>query len=272
MRYKKSFWFLVIFFLLCLTVDLWAPYSSNEQNIDKVLEAPSWLHLMGTDDLGRDVLSRTFYASRLSFSLGFISSLLAVLIGFFYGIFSGWMGGRWDEILMRGVEFFSSLPTLVLLLLFKVILENMYEGQVNSYFILCITLSLIGWRTTARVMRGQVLQMKEMSFIESAKALGANNFRIIFFHLAPNLKSLLWALFIFQLPAHILFESFLSFIGLGFEPPEASLGVLMSDGWGHFYTGSFYVILFPAFLLFLIILALQTLSYNLRKSKQTILF
>ena len=238
-----------------------SPYSFDTQNIDYILVKPGeGGFLLGTDSLGRDVLSRTIYGARMSMAVGIITALISMFIGTIYGSVSGWVGGRVDAVMMRFVDILISIPSLVLLILVKVVFDsvNFFENpELKALTGMLLALSIVGWVTLARVVRGQVLQVKSLTFIEASRALGVPGVWILVRHVFPNILGPIIVLLTFQIPSNILIESFLSFIGLGLQPPYSSWGVLAADGWRsmkHFP----HLILFPS-----IVLGLTMLAFNL---------
>lgn len=256
----------VIFVALVGVFAPWiAPHSFEDQFIDHVLEAPSSQFWMGTDSLGRDLFSRLIYGARMSMAVGILTALISVLIGGLYGLTAGWNGGRIDSVMMRAVDTLNSIPSLVLLILAGVVFTSYqpFENpELRALFGILFALSIVGWVTLARVVRGQVLQAKEMLFVEGAIAMGASPLRIILKHIVPNIIGPVVVLLTFQIPANILFESFLSFVGLGLQPPYSSWGVLANDGWRA--KSSPHLILFPGLALYVTMLAFNLFGDGLR--------
>src|SRR3989337_3112119 len=201
-----------------------SPYPFDAQNTGDVLKGPSLKHLLGTDRLGRDLLSRIIYGARISMLVGIVSSLISLAIGAVYGATSGLIRGKTDNLMMRVVDIIYSLPDLLLIILISVVIGRSLWG-------IFLALSMVSWVTIARLIRGEVLKLKEQVFIEVARELGASNFRIIFNHLLPNTFGPLIVTLTFRIPAAILAESTLSFVGLGITPPFSSWGTLANDGW-----------------------------------------
>jgi len=185
-----SFYFIVFVCLIALFAKYIAPYSFETQNIDNLLEGPSSKFLLGTDALGRDVLSRIIYGARMSMAVGIFTALISMVIGTIYGGISGWVGGRTDAIMMRFVDILISIPSLVLLILVKVVFDSVefFENpELRALTGMLLALSVVGWVTLARVVRGQVLQIKELTFVEAAQALGAPSYKIMLRHVFPNI-------------------------------------------------------------------------------------
>jgi oligopeptide transport system permease protein len=193
------------------------------QDLSLGASPPSAAHWFGTDDLGRDVLARVVYGGRISLLVGILGTLVSLLIGVSYGAISGYRGGRTDELMMRFVDILYSLPYIFLVILLLVFFSR-------SILMLFVALGLVQWLTMARIVRGQVLSLKQQNFVEAARALGASDRRIIFRHVVPNTLGPVIVYTTLSVPAVILQEAFLSFLGLGVQPPDASWGTLVADG------------------------------------------
>lgn len=260
-----SFFFIIIVALMGIFAEWIAPYSFETQNIEHVLEAPSSTFWFGTDSLGRDLLSRVIYGARMSMAVGIFTALISVLIGGLYGAISGWIGGLVDSMMMRSVDILDSIPSLVLLILVGVVFTSYqpFESpELRALAGILLALSVVGWVSLARLVRGQVLQSRELLYVEGAVALGARPSRILAWHIAPNILGPVVVLLTFQIPSNILFESFLSFVGLGLQPPYSSWGVLANDGWRA--KSSPHLIIFPGGALFLTMLAFNLFGDGLR--------
>jgi oligopeptide transport system permease protein len=260
-----SFYFILLVCLIALLAPWIAPYSYETQNIDHILEAPNSTYLLGTDSLGRDMLSRIIYGARMSMAVGIFTAAVSLVVGGIYGAVSGWMGGWVDSLLMRIIDILYSIPSLVLMILVGVIFNsvNIFENpELKALTSIFLALSVVGWVSLARLVRGQILQTREMLYVESARALGASDWRIVLRHIFPNILGPIIVMLTFQIPSNILFESFLSFIGLGLQPPYSSWGVLANDGWrAKSYP---HLILYPGAALFLTMLAFNLLGDGLR--------
>ncbi|MCB0378513.1 MAG: ABC transporter permease [Bdellovibrionales bacterium] len=242
------------------------PYPFDQQNIDRILEGPSHQYWMGTDKLGRDLFSRIIYGSRMSMAVGVITAILSLVIGALFGAISGWFGGWVDAIMMRIVDIAYSIPSLVIMILVKVIFDSINifsHPELRALAGTLIALSIVGWVTLARLVRGQVLQVKTSVYIEAGRALGLSQWGLLFRHVFPNIMGPIIVMLTFRIPANILFESFLSFIGLGLQPPYSSWGVLASDG-ADMLESYPHLILFPGAALFLTMMAFQLLGDGLR--------
>ena len=231
------------------------PYSYDQTSTD-FLAGPSSQHLMGTDELGRDLLSRIVYGARLSIAIGLTTAAVAFGIGTLYGAISGYFGGKVDTLLMRGVDIAYSLPDLLVMILIGVLLGRGTLG-------ILIALGLVSWMGTARLVRAQFLQLKNEEFIEAARAQGQSGLNIVFKHLLPNAMGPIIVALAFTVPSAILSESTLSFIGLGLSPPACSWGTLASDGWRSLRAHP-HLIFFPSLFIFMTVLSFNFLGDGLR--------
>ena len=239
---------IVLFFLAVAIVGPWvSPYPYDLQDPSSLLQAPSLRHLMGTDRLGRDLLSRLIYGTRISIAVSVLTAISALVFGTAYGAISGYTGGKTDNLMMRGVDVVYALPDIPLIILMTLFLGRGFLG-------IFLALTLVGWVTVARLIRGEVLRLKEFAYVEAARALGANHLRILMAHILPNTLGVLIVTLTFRIPSAILAESTLSFIGLGLAPPAASWGTLANEGWSalKFYP---HLILFPSLAIFLAMMA-----------------
>jgi len=203
----------------------WLPILQDPAAQDLALGAtpPSPAHWFGTDELGRDTFARVIFGGRISLLVGVVATLVSLLIGVTWGATAGYRGGRLDEFMMRVVDILYSLPYIFLVILLLVFFSR-------SLVMLFVALGLVQWLTMARIVRGQVLSLKQQTFVEAARALGASDARIIFRHIVPNTLGPVIVFTTLTVPAVILQEAFLSFLGLGVQPPDASWGTLVSDG------------------------------------------
>jgi oligopeptide transport system permease protein len=250
----------LIFILIILSLAVFAPlvthFSYEEQVIADRLQGPSMIHWMGTDNLGRDLFSRIIYGARMSLSVGIFTALLALVLGTFFGSIAGYFGGWTDRIVMRSVDLFYIFPSLLLAILLMLILGRGFTG-------IFLALGMTAWVTQARLVRGQVLQAREMSYVEAARAIGVSHSMIIVKHILPNLWGPIIVSLTVQIPAAIMSESFLSFIGLGIQPPFSSWGTLASEGFRGMQSYP-HLILFPGGVLFCTMLAFNYLGDGLR--------
>lgn len=258
-----------LIFILCVIAVLapWiSPYPFDEQFLDKVLVAPNLEFWLGTDSLGRDMLSRLIYGARVSMAVGLVTAVISLIIGIFVGAISGWFGGYMDNFLMRFVDILDSIPSIVLLILVKLIFDalNIIDNpELKALTSMLLALSLTSWVSLARVVRGQVLQVKQMAYVEAAHSMGAGGGRIILQHILPNILGPVIVMLTFQIPSNILSESFLSFLGLGLQPPYSSWGVLANDGWRSMESYP-HLMISPGVAIFVAMLAFNVLGDGLR--------
>ena len=257
---RWSLIFILIVAVAGYLAPLIAPHAPGGLEAQRILEVPSWGHWMGTDGLGRDLLTRVLYGARVSITVGLGTAFIALIIGTAYGLASGFAGGRLDQFLMRIVDVFYGLPELLIFILLSLLFGR-------NIFGLLIALGLVYWVRFARITRGQVLQAKELLFVEGAKAIGAPGVRILVRHILPNIVAPIVVTLSFSIPAAILAESTLSFIGLGINDPYSpwgtSWGTLAQDGWRAMRTYP-HVIFFPAAAIFSTIFAFNSIGNSLR--------
>jgi oligopeptide transport system permease protein len=255
-----SLGFVLIVILSAAMAPWLSPYGSAGLEVKRILEAPSWEHWMGTDGLGRDLLTRVLYGARVSMTVGLGTALIALVIGTAYGLVSGFKGGGTDHLMMRVVDIFYGLPDMLIFILLSLLFGRNLGG-------LLVALGLVSWVRFARIARGQALQAKEFLFVEGARAMGASRRRIVLRHILPNITGPIIVTLTFSIPAAILAESTLSFIGLGINDPYSpwgtSWGTLAQDGWRAMRTYP-HLLSFPAAAIFLTILAFNFLGNGLQ--------
>lgn len=200
-----------------------APYSYSFQNLDLGASPPSSEHLLGTDILGRDLLSRILYGARISLLVGFVATGVALVIGVSWGIVAGYFGGRVDQIMMRIVDVLYGLPFIIFIILLMVIFGR-------NLWLLFGAIGAVEWLTMARIVRGQVMSLKNQEFVLAAQAMGISNLSMFRRHLLPNILGPIAVYATLTIPQVMLLESFLSFLGLGIQPPMSSWGTLIKDG------------------------------------------
>lgn len=223
---KMAVWslgFLVFEALLCLITPWIAPYGFEHQSLAENLAAPSWIHWFGTDSLGRDSFTRVLYGGRVSLSVGILASLVSVFVGVIYGAIAGYAGKRLDSLMMRVVDILYALPFI-----FLVIILMVFFGR--NIVLLFVALGFTQWLTMARIVRGQVITLKQKEFVEAARAVGVRPLKIVLRHLVPNAIGPVIVYLTLTIPTVILEEAFLSFLGLGVQAPMASWGTLIKDG------------------------------------------
>lgn len=227
-----------------------SPYEPTKIDVYNVLAPPSTAHPFGTDELGRDILSRMIWGSRASLKVGFIAVGIAISIGTALGAIAGYYGGKIDAVLMRFVDIMLAFPTFFLILAVIAIVEP-------SISTIMIIIGLTGWMDVARLVRAEFLTLKERDFISAARAIGASDARLIFRHLIPNALSPVFVAATFGIAGAILVESGLSFLGLGVQPPEPSWGNILTSGKDNI-TVAWWLSLFPG-----LAILITVLSYNL---------
>lgn len=233
------------------------PYSYSEQSLLDTDLPPDLQHWFGTDDLGRDIFARTWVGARISLFIGITAAIIDLLIGVVYGAIAGYAGGKTEEVMMRIADLLYSLPHLLVTILLMVVLKP-------GLLTIILAMTATGWIGMARLVRGQVLQLKEMEYVIAAKALGSSFPRILFKHLIPNTIGPITVAMTLTIPGAIFSEATLSFLGLGVPVPLASWGTMTSDGLVGILTGQPWRILFPAMLISLTMFAFNVLGDGLR--------
>lgn len=254
---------LVIIFLIAVAALLgpwlmfrYFGYTYSDQDLLNTYAAPTRSHLFGTDQLGRDLFVRVLYGARISLSIGIVASFINIFIGIIYGGISGYFGGKVDNIMMRIVDILYGVPLLLFVILLMVVLE---PGLLNIF----IALGVVYWLDMARIVRGQILSLKEQEFVLAARVIGASNMRILFRHLIPNTMGPVIVTLTLSIPGAIFSEAFLSYIGLGVSAPMASWGVLASDGVQAIRSYP-YLLFFPAAAISITILSFNIFGDGLR--------
>lgn len=247
-------------FAICIVSFFWTPYNPYEtsSNIADQLQGPSREHIFGTDHLGRDVLSRIMVGSQGAFFIGFSTLILAGTIGITIGLISGYLGGAVDEVLMRIVDVFMTIPGTVMLLLFVTIFGRGTEQTV-------IAISIMNFTAFAKMTRSQVLSIKKREHIQWAKAIGVNDIRIIFQHLLPDLAPTLLVVGAMKFSSSVMAEAGLSYLGLGIQPPEPSWGNMLTRAQSSIISSPFNAII-PGFMITLFVIGFHLLSDGLRKA------
>jgi len=258
-RNKLSVIGVVLILTMAITVVIgpfFSSYNYSDQNLELGATAPSLTHLMGTDDLGRDLFVRILYGGRISLMVGILATLVSLCIGVSYGAIAGFAGGKVDALMMRFVDILYALPFMFFVILLMVVFGR------NIYF-LFIALGFISWLTMSRIVRGQVISIKEKEFILSARSIGVSNLGIITRHLIPNTLGPVIVYCTLTIPSVMLEEAFLSFLGLGVQPPMCSWGLLIKDGVDAMELYP-WLVAFPGVILALALLALNFIGDGLR--------
>lgn len=243
--------------LILMTIGpLISGYSDEALHLTEKNQPPSYLFWFGTDDLGRDIFTRVCFGARISISVGLLAATIDLLIGIFWGGIAGLTGGKTDELLMRSADILYSLPYLLVVILLTVVLGR-------GLFSILIAITLFGWITMARIVRGQILLLKNMDYITAAKALGASHSRLLIVHLFPNAMGPILITLTLTIPSAIFAEAFLSFLGLGIQAPLASLGTMANEGLSalQFYPWRLF---FPSLFISLTLLSFHLIGEGLK--------
>lgn len=241
---------------MAILVPMLSKYNYFSQDFSVANQSPSSQHWFGTDQFGRDIFVRVFYGARISLIVGFSASILNLVIGVLYGGISGYFGGTVDNIMMRIIDVLYSIPMMIYVILLMVVLGAGLKSVV-------IALAIAFWLGMARIVRGQVMQLKQQEFVLAAKTLGASSTRILLRHLIPNSMGPILVTLTFAVPSAIFTESFLSFIGLGISAPQASWGTLVSEAMQGYQLYP-YQLFFPAGAICITILAFNLFGDGLR--------
>jgi len=247
---------LVVFVTAAFLASWIAPYPYDKTDLRHGAKPPTFRHLLGTDELGRDLLTRTLFGARISFAVGILATLVSLTIGVTYGSLAGYVGGRVDHVMMRIVDILYGLPFMFFVILLMVLLGR-------NILNLFIALGAVQWLTMARIVRGQILSLRSREFVLSAHAMGASPRRILVRHLLPNALGPIVVYATLTVPAVMLEEAFLSFLGLGVQPPMASWGSLASEGAAAMEVYP-WLIIFPGCALTVTLLSLNFLGDGLR--------
>ena len=216
---------ILLLFVIAIFAPVIAPYDPNEQNLQESHALPGAKHLLGADKHGRDMLSRMIYGTRISLLVGFLPQFVSLLLAIVLGLVSGYYGGWVDDLIMRLADAFFAFPSLLFMMALMFVL-----GSKQGLLGIVLGLGIVGWAGRARIMRGQVLSIRERAYVESARAVGAGTSRIIFRHILPNCLAPLIVSTTMAIPGAIMAEAGLSFIGLGIAPPTATWGQMLQTG------------------------------------------
>ncbi|UOQ46403.1 ABC transporter permease [Halobacillus salinarum] len=249
--------FLILLSIMAVFGPMISPHTVDTQDLANQNHPPSFEHWFGTDNLGRDVFTRTWYGARISLFVGLMAALIDFFIGVTYGGISGYKGGRTDNIMMRIIEILYGLPYLLVVILLLVVI-----GPSLATIILALTVT--GWVGMARIVRGQVLQMKNEEYVLASQSFGAKTKRIIRKNLLPNTMGPIIVQMTLTVPTAIFAEAFLSFLGLGIQSPYASWGVMANDSLGVILSGHWWRLFFPAFFISATMFAFNVLGDGLQ--------
>jgi len=242
--------------VLSLVEPLCSAFDFSTPNWDALYQPPNAVHLFGTDGLGRDLLVRLMWGCRISLAVGITASLVSVFIGVLWGATAGYVGGTTDSVMMRSVDILYTVPFIPLVIVLTVLFGR-------NFLLVFIAIGAVSWLDIARIVRGQTLSIKNREFIEAARVLGLSTATMLWRHIIPNLLGVVIIYATLTVPTVVLFEAFLSFLGLGVHAPLASLGSLVSDGASHLKAHP-YLLTIPALFLTLIIVCLSFLGDGLR--------
>lgn len=242
---------ILIIVSVAIAAPIVAPYDPFVIDVYNVISPPTSAHLLGTDDLGRDVLSRMIWGSRVSLAVGFVAVGISITIGIIIGALAGFYGKAVDAVLMRFVDIMLCFPTLFLILAVIAIIGP-------SIWVIMVIIGTTSWMDVARLVRAEILTLKERDFVAAARAVGASDFRIIFRHILPNALSPVFVSATLGVAGAILLESGLSFLGLGVQPPDASWGNILTSGKDYITVGAWWLSFFPG-----MAILFTVLSYNL---------
>ncbi len=247
---------------IAIFADLIVPHPPAENNLTNMLKPPAWLEggswefILGTDNLGRDILSRILIGTRVSLLVGVFSVVLAGVIGLIVGIIAGFYGGWIDSVLMRFVDSFLAIPSILFILVFLAVFEP-------SIMVLIIVIGLTNWVTYARVVRGEVLSIKEREYVKASRSIGSKNIKIMKQHILPNILSSFIVISALSVATTIILEASLSFLGLGIQPPDVSWGAMLTDGRNYLAT-NWWIATFPGIAIVITVLGIIFLGDWLR--------
>ncbi len=247
---------LIVLVLLCFLGPTFSPYDQSQQDLELKATDPSIAHWLGTDPLGRDMLTRILFGGRVSLEVGLLATAVAAIIGVLYGMVSGLAGGRIDAAMMRIVDILFAFPFINFVILLMVIVGR-------EFWLIFVAIGAVEWLTMARVVRGQVLALKNLEFIIAARACGAGFWHIVWKHLLPNVMGPVIIYASLTVPGVMLLEAALSFLGLGIQPPDASWGVLIQEG-ARSMESYPWLLLYPGIFFSTTLLALNMLGDGLR--------
>jgi len=247
---------LVLFIVIALLTPWIAPYSYQAQNLELGASPPSAAHWLGTDIFGRDLMTQIMYGGRISLAVGFVATAVALLIGVTWGAIAGYVGGRTDAVMMRLVDILYALPFMIFIVLLTVVFGR-------NMLLLFLAIGAVEWLTMARIMRGQVQSLRQQEFVEAAISLGLSPATLIRRHLVPNALGPIIVYTTLTIPNVMLLEAFLSFLGLGIQPPQTSWGLLISYG-AETMEEYPWLLIFPGLALTLTLFSLNFLGDGLR--------
>ena len=247
---------ILLFILAAILAPVLTPYTFDSMDLHNRLATPSRAHLLGTDEAGRDVLTRMLYGSRVSLLVGIVPTVISMLAGAILGIIAGYSGGRTDAVIMRIADVMLAFPSMFLAM---AIMYTLGDGMINIF----LALALVNWASVARIVRAETLKLKETEFVEAARSIGVGKLVIMLRHIFPNCAPSLIVLFTLNIPSAILSESSLSFLSIGIKPPQASWGLMVNAGRQFLYSQP-WLSLSPSVAIMVVVLAFNFLGDGLR--------
>lgn len=247
---------ILLFILAAILAPVLTPYTFDGMDLHNRLAPPSRAHLLGTDEAGRDVLTRMLYGSRVSLLVGIVPTVISMLAGAILGIIAGYNGGRTDAVIMRIADAMLAFPSMFLAM---AIMYTLGDGMINIF----LALALVNWASVARIVRAETLKLKETEFVEAARSIGVGKLVIMLRHIFPNCAPSLIVLFTLNIPSAILSESSLSFLSIGIKPPQASWGMMVNAGRQFLYSQP-WLSLSPSVAIMVVVLAFNFLGDGLR--------
>lgn len=247
---------ILLFILAAILAPVLTPYTFDGMDLHNRLAPPSRAHLLGTDEAGRDVLTRMLYGSRVSLLVGIVPTVISMLAGAILGIIAGYNGGRTDAVIMRIADVMLAFPSMFLAM---VIMYTLGDGMINIF----LALALVNWASVARIVRAETLKLKETEFVEAARSIGVGKLTIMLRHILPNCVPSLIVLFTLNIPSAILSESSLSFLSIGIKAPQASWGLMVNAGRQFLYSQP-WLSLSPSVAIMVVVLAFNFLGDGLR--------
>ncbi len=247
---------ILLFILAAILAPVLTPYTFDSMDLHNRLTPPSRAHLLGTDEAGRDVLTRMLYGSRVSLLVGIVPTVISMLAGAILGIIAGYNGGRTDAVIMRIADVMLAFPSMFLAM---AIMYTLGDGMINIF----LALALVNWASVARIVRAETLKLKETEFVEAARSIGVGKLVIMLRHIFPNCAPSLIVLFTLNIPSAILSESSLSFLSIGIKPPQASWGMMVNAGRQFLYSQP-WLSLSPSVAIMVVVLAFNFLGDGLR--------
>lgn len=250
-----------------LLVPVLSPYDPEKSSMRERREPPSLAHPMGTDTLGRDILTRLLYGGRISLTIGLLATAVGIAIGTVIGALAGYYGGMVDNILMRVTDLFIALPRIFMLIIMTLLMRSLEIPLLRAYGGvggIILILGLLSWTGVARVVRGQFLGLKEKEFVEAARTLGIRNLRIVFRHVLPNTATPIIVAATLLVAATIISESGLSFLGFGVQPPTPTWGNMLNGAQDEMRKGNWWMAVFPGLMIFLTVISINYIGDGLR--------